>query len=334
MKRVSVGKIIIIGIIILLIGALVSTVVVIRNQNEDIDSLSGKIASQQSAIQDLNEKNSSANATIDDQNASIAGLESDNAKKDKDINAYKDQVSDLTSRYNELLQTKKTASQSTASRVSQYGTVAVTEKTCYLTFDDGPSENTLKILDILEKYRVKATFFVIGTNKLSYTKQIHEQGHTVALHTYSHKYSSIYRSQKAYFDDLTKIGNAVKQYTGVDAKVIRFPGGSSNTVSRSYCTGIMTALATETLNQGYVYYDWNVDSTDASGNNVPVSQIMNNIKTYGGKHKQDVVLMHDTDSKDTTVEALPQIIEFYIEKGYTFAPITVQTPQVTHGINN
>ncbi len=210
----------------------------------------------------------------------------------------------------------------------------ISEKTCYLTFDDGPSDNTLKVLDILKQHGIRATFFVMGTEKLSYVKQIHDAGHTVALHTYCHEYSEIYVSQKAYFDDLKKISDGVKQYIGVEPKVIRFPGGSSNTVSRDYCTGIMTALATETANQGYVYFDWNVDSSDASGNNVPVSDIMASIQNQGNYSDQEIVLMHDTGAKDTTVEALPQIIEFYKEKGYTFAPITVDTPPVQHGINN
>ena len=216
----------------------------------------------------------------------------------------------------------------------EYPQDEITQKTCYLTFDDGPSHNTLKVLDILEQYGVKATFFVMGTGNLSYVKKIHEAGHTVALHTYSHEYSQIYASQKAYFDDLQKISDAVKAQIGIESKVIRFPGGSSNTVSTNYCTGIMSALAVETANQGYVYFDWNIDSTDASGNNVPASTIVANVKKYGGRSKQDIVLMHDTGAKGTTVEALPQIIEYYIEKGYTFAPITVNTPPVHHGINN
>ena len=216
----------------------------------------------------------------------------------------------------------------------EYPQDEITQKTCYLTFDDGPSYNTLKILDILAEYDIKATFFVVNTGNLSYLKQIHEAGHTVALHSYTHNYSKIYASQKAYFDDLQKISDAVKDQIGIESKVIRFPGGSSNTVSKSYCTGIMSALSVETANQGYVYFDWNISSGDADGNNVPASKIVANVKKYGGYSKQDIVLMHDTGAKDTTVEALPEIIEYYISRGYTFAPITVNTPPIQHGINN
>ncbi len=330
------GKTLKIGLILLLVAALVVSVLTIGNINSKLDTLQDTVNSQNSKLQEYEATQKENSATMESQATVIDDLNSSVKEKDKAIKSFEKKVQDLTSDYNALLQTKKNTGSisSITPKPVQYGTVAVTEKTCYLTFDDGPSENTLKVLKILDKYKIKATFFVMGTGKLSYTKQIHDAGHTVALHTYSHNYSQIYRSQKAYFDDLTKIGNAVKKYTGEDAKVIRFPGGSSNTVSRSYCKGIMTALSKETVNRGYVYFDWNVDSTDASGNNVPVSRIVNNIKTYGGKHKQDVVLMHDTDAKDTTVQALPQIIEFYINKGYTFAPLTVQTPMVTHGINN
>ncbi len=319
------------GLVLFLIAALVVMVITVGSLSVKVNSLSNTVNSQTAQLESY-EKTQSDNAlTIESQAAQIESLESDVKQKDAAIKSYEKQVQDITSDYNALVNTK---GGSGGKKPIQYGTVAVTQKTCYLTFDDGPSDNTLKILDILDKYKIKATFFVMGTGKLSYVKKIHEAGHTVALHTYSHNYSQIYRSQKAYFNDLEKIGEAVKKYTGVDSKVIRFPGGSSNTVSRSYCKGIMTALSKETANRGYVYFDWNVDSTDASGNNVSVSKIVNNIKTYGGKSKQDVVLMHDTAAKNTTVQALPQIIEFYISKGYTFAPLTVQTPQVAHGINN
>lgn len=327
-----------IGLILLLVAALVVMTITVANLNSKVKNLNQTVTSQTQALEQ-HEKTQSENAdTIKNQEEKINDLNSSIQEKDKAIQSYEKKVQDITSEYNELLKTKAnkgtTTSVKPAKKPVQYGTVAVSTKTCYLTFDDGPSDNTLKILDILDKYKVKATFFVMGTGKLSYVKKIHDAGHTVALHTYSHDYSKIYRSQKAYFEDLEKIGAAVKKYTGADSKVIRFPGGSSNTVSRSYCKGIMTALSTETANRGYVYFDWNVDSTDASGNNVSVSKLVNSIKTYGGRNKQDVVLMHDTAAKDTTVQALPQIIEYYISKGYTFAPLTVQTPPVTHGINN
>ena len=309
-----------------------------KETDDRIDALSRDVASAATQNSQLTEQNAALQSDVakkDGELASYADTVSDykaKVEKYKDkVTSYKNQLKDLTSRHNKVVGTSSALKEE---GVSKYATVAVSNKTCYLTFDDGPSDNTIKILHILKRYNVKATFFVMNTDKISYVKKIHKEGHTVALHTYSHEYSDIYRSQKAYFNDLERIGKAVKKYTGTDSKVIRFPGGTSNTISRDYCKGIMTVLSKETLNRGYVYFDWNVDSTDASGNNVSVSQILYNIRTYGGSHKQDVVLMHDTDAKDTTVQALPQIIEFYIDKGYTFAPITTETPMVTHSVNN
>ena len=121
------------------------------------------------------------------------------------------------------------------------------EKIIYLTFDDGPSENTKKIIDILDKYNVKATFFVTGNGQKynKYIKEAYEKGHTIGLHTYSHNYKEVYSSVDAYFDDLNKIGQMVKEQIGFVPKYIRFPGGSSNTKSAKYCKGLMTTLVTE-----------------------------------------------------------------------------------------
>ena len=209
-----------------------------------------------------------------------------------------------------------------------------TDKICYLTFDDGPSNNTLKVLDILKQYNIKATFFVVGSSKLEYTKRIVAEGHTVGLHANVHEYSKIYRSVDAYFSDLNEISKKVEAACGVKSNIIRFPGGTSNTVSRSHCSGIMTTLAQEVVDRGYYYFDWNADSNDASGNNVPVSKIMSSIRAYGTSSDSLVVLMHDTGAKNTTVEALPQIIEFYANAGYSFAALSSDSEPIRHRPNN
>lgn len=208
------------------------------------------------------------------------------------------------------------------------------EKIVYLTFDDGPSANTKKILDILDKYNAKATFFVTGANpKYNYLiKEAHQKGHTIALHTYSHKYDQVYRSVDAYFDDLTKVGNIVKDEIGFVPHYIRFPGGSSNTISKRYCPGIMTQLTKEVKNRGYQYYDWNADSTDASGNNVAVSQLIANGTSSQANNIN--LLCHDTDAKGTTVQALPSIIEYYQQKGYQFKAIDDHSFTPHQGVNN
>ena len=208
------------------------------------------------------------------------------------------------------------------------------EKVVYLTFDDGPSENTQKIMDILARYNAKATFFVTGRNqKYNYLiKDAYNAGHTIALHTYSHDYQTVYSSVDAYFDDLNKVGQMVKNEIGFVPHYIRFPGGSSNTVSRKYCQGIMSTLTKEVVEKGYQYYDWNGDSTDASGNHVAVDKLIRNGTLC---HDNNVmILCHDTQAKDTTVQALPSIIEHYQGLGYRFKGIDDKTYTPHQSVNN
>lgn len=132
-------------------------------------------------------------------------------------------------------------------------------KVVYLTFDDGPSENTDKVLKILKKYDAKATFFVTGNNQ-KYNDSIRKaekQGNTIALHTYTHDYATVYSSTETYFNDLQQISDMVKQITGKAPKYIRFPGGSSNMVSANYSHGIMSKLDSMVHERGYEYFDWN-----------------------------------------------------------------------------
>lgn len=205
----------------------------------------------------------------------------------------------------------------------------------YLTFDDGPSKNTPKILDILDQYGVKATFFVMyNRGQDEYYRQIVERGHTIALHTYSHEYADIYKSQSAFFNDLDKISDHVESLTGVRATITRFPGGSSNTISRKHCAGIMTALTKEVEARGYNYFDWNVDSGDADDTTVDKDVIVSNIKNRTHSYKRVFILMHDAKSKTTTVEALPEIIEYLQSRGYTILPITDSTEPLHHKVNN
>ena len=208
------------------------------------------------------------------------------------------------------------------------------EKVVYLTFDDGPSANTEKVLDILKKENVKATFFVTGNNpKYNYLmKRAKEEGHAIGLHTYTHDYSRVYSSEKAFFDDLQKISDLVEKTTGERSKLLRFPGGSSNLVSAKYTKGIMSSLTKKVKEKGYQYFDWNCDSTDAAGNNVPVETLVKNAAS--GQGKQINILMHDTDAKDTTVAALPKIIESYRNRGYTFQELTADSFAPQHKVNN
>lgn len=193
---------------------------------------------------------------------------------------------------------------------------------CYLTFDDGPSDNTLAVMDILDSYGIKGTFFVVSTSKNSYLPQICNRGHAIGLHSATHSYSQIYSSVDAYLADLKLISDIVYSHTGIRSNIMRFPGGSSNKVSASYCQGIMTELTALMPTLGYSYYDWNVSSGDASGHNVPASTIVSNVLN-GAQGKNSIcVLMHDTSAKGTTVQALPYIIEGLHAMGFRFAPLT------------
>lgn len=202
----------------------------------------------------------------------------------------------------------------------------------YLTFDDGPSERTREILDILDEEGVKATFFVCGAN--AYTVRAYNSGHTIALHSNTHNYSYIYASSDNFFSDLNAIDNTVYNSIGIHPKIIRFPGGSSNTISRHYHTGIMSYLTSEVVNRGYSYYDWNVDSNDAGSDVYNSNNIYYNVINHLSHNKTNVVLMHDSGGHSATVKALRNIIRTAKEYGYTFRAIDSSTPAVHHGVNN
>lgn len=198
----------------------------------------------------------------------------------------------------------------------------------YLTFDDGPSENTDKILDILDEYGVKATFFVVG--KEGYTEEyqrIVEEGHSLGMHSFSHKYREIYQSVDAYGEDMNKLHDFLYEVTGEECKIARFPGGSSNTISKVDMQELIMYLT----EQGITYYDWNVSSGDAASSFVSASQIENNVLNNVWKYDSVMILMHDSSAKDTTVEALPNIIERILESENTvLLPISEDTIPIQH----
>lgn len=206
-------------------------------------------------------------------------------------------------------------------------------KTIYLTFDDGPSPNTPRIISILNSYGIKATFFVKNTSYNDYMKDIVNNGNVIALHSYTHDYKTIYSSDEAFYQDLQNISDLVYLQTGVRSNIMRFPGGGSNTVSKKYSPGIMTRLTQGVAERGYVYYDWNCSSGDAMKNTVPKETIVASCKKVPSASNV-IVLLHDTGAKNTTVDALPEVIEYYLSCGYTFSTITADTPPVHHKVNN
>lgn len=201
----------------------------------------------------------------------------------------------------------------------------------YLTFDDGPSANTEKLLKILKKYNVKATFFVVNTDYIDQINKIAEDGHTIGIHTATHCFSKIYASENAYFEDLYKMQKIIYGYTGQLATLLRFPGGSSNTVSRAYNKGIMSRLIPAVLENGFLYFDWNVDSADACSAKTEDQVYRNVTQGIQGK-RQAVVLQHDT--YNYSVNAVERIILWGYKNGYTFLPLDQESPCCHHCVSN
>lgn len=190
-------------------------------------------------------------------------------------------------------------------------------KIIYLTFDDGPYKHTARLLDVLKKYNVKATFFV--TNQYpgytSLIKREYEEGHTVGIHTFTHIYSDIYSSVDNYLNDLNKINDLIEEQTGSRSKIVRLPGGSSNTISKNYKQGIMTEVTSELTRLGYTYFDWNCSSGDA-GETTDSNQVVSNVISCMESGKTLVVLQHDI--KGFSVDAVEDIIKTGVAYGYTF----------------
>ena len=206
----------------------------------------------------------------------------------------------------------------------------------YLTFDDGPSANTTpKILDVLKQKGVNATFFIINYNEANehLVKREIEEGNAVGIHGYSHDYSKLYASVDACYQNIIKLQDKIYQSTGQKVMITRFPGGSSNTVSRKYCAGVMTAISQKILSEGFKYYDWNVASGDSGG--VKTKEGVYNNVTKGIKPgRNNIVLMHDFSGNNKTLEALPDIIDYGLKNGYRFDVITTDTEMITQKIQN
>lgn len=209
------------------------------------------------------------------------------------------------------------------------------ESIVYLTFDDGPNRySTPKILNILKKHNVPATFFELKPANADFdlTKRVLKEGHTLALHGYQHKYDKIYKSEKIYKNNLDKQRALFFRKFGVWCTITRFPGGSSNTVSR-YNPGIMTKITKKIHSWGYHYFDWNVSSGDA-GDVKAASQVYRMVTSGLKKGRSNVVLMHDFNKNDKTINSLEKIIQYGKKHGYSFRAITASTDEIHHAVNN
>lgn len=252
--------------------------------------------------------------------AAFVGTEVESAGKEEADNFKMSDLSEEVSDKEELIKEEDTEPAGKKDNV---------EKRVYLTFDDGPSKNTEKILDVLKEYDIQATFFVIGRED-DFSKKMYQrivsEGHTLGMHSYSHEYSKIYQSKKSFFRDLRKINDLLYEATGEEPIYYRFPGGTSNQVSKVPMKTLIKGLT----EQGKVYFDWNAMSGDASGKNLTKRQMINNVLEDVKIHNTSIVLMHDNADKTNTVKILPELLDELLGMEVQILPIDKDTPLVQH----
>ena len=203
-------------------------------------------------------------------------------------------------------------------------------KVIYLTFDDGPSPHTIRLLDLLKQYGVKATFFVTGSGSNGELWRMYKEGHSIGMHSMTHDYDSIYASEEAFFNDLYSIQDVIYMNTGIKPTLMRFPGGGSNLAS-SYNKGIMSRLTEDVQDAGFQYFDWNVDSNDAGGA-VRAETVAENVIAGIQNQRTSIVLQHDIHSY--SVDAVEEIIIWGLNNGYRFLPLTENSPPMHHDVLN
>ncbi|MBP3853555.1 MAG: polysaccharide deacetylase [Erysipelotrichaceae bacterium] len=223
------------------------------------------------------------------------------------------------------------------SKPSQDMDFTESERTIYLTFDDGPSKYTDTLLDVLKKYNIKATFFTTSAypDYADRMKRQAEEGHAVCVHTATHNYAQIYKSTDAYWADYNQQKKVIEQQTSSSNTMFRFPGGSSNTVSQQYGKGIMTKLVKQAEDKGLQYFDWNVSSGDAGGTESTDQVFLNVISVVQANREKgvpSVVLQHDTN--DFSVAAVERIILWGLDNGYEFQPLHANSYAPHHGTVN
>lgn len=330
MKKVGVSKklsnIILISVIVLLVAALACSSFVILKKNSQILEMNETISQNETEIKEKDEKIAGLETDIQNSITEKEQIKSQLESEQNEKTRLQQENSDLKVQIEQLRNKANKGAQTTVNSYAPPVIPTTGNKVCYLTFDDGPSDRTLEILEILKRYGVKATFFVTNTSKIDYLTQVHNEGHAIGLHTASHQYNQIYSSLDNYFADLQAISDIVEARTGTKPNIMRFPGGSNNLVSRSYCYGIMSQLVNEVQNRGYYYFDWNVDSQDASGTSPSYTKIVNSVLAQANTKNEICVLMHDASAKRTTVQALPKIIEGLAQRGFRFETLKPESP--------
>ena len=316
------------------------------NNNQAENKSEANVNNTQATNQQANTNNEQANAnneqantnqeTNNNGNQTQTNQETNNNVDQTQINQEKNANGEQTQTNQNTNNEPKANEQNTANTSTTTEKKKSNEGVIWLTFDDGPSANiTPKVLDILKKENVKATFFVINYSDSNehLLKRIVEEGHTIGIHGYSHEYSKIYKSKETFMNNVLTLQDRIFKSTGVKSMYIRFPGGSSNTVSRKYCKGIMTELTKEMLAKGFKYYDWNISSGDAGGAK-NAKDVYKNVTKNLSKKRGNMVLMHDFGGNKKGLEALPEIIKYAKKEGYTFSKIDEDTPMYAQHVNN
>lgn len=260
-------------------------------------------------------------------------LESNNDLIEQKIEEYKQENEKLLREIEQLKKEKQPAIKretiTTIQEQPQKTTEQNIEKIAYLTFDDGPSKNTISVLDTLKNNNIKATFFINGSYNKEIVQRIIEEGHTIGNHTNSHNYKTIYSSVDAFFDDFYTLENKLYSDFGIKTQIFRFPGGSNNTVSHNYGgKEIMKEIIKAANEKTLTYFDWNVSSGDANSTPATKNEIIENVLN-GSKNKNSaIILMHDAGTKETTAQALPEIITGLKNLGFSFASLSPTSPQI------
>ncbi len=286
------------------IALCVALFIMISNEDRRIDAIEEEMGHITMNQNSLIEKVSSVNSSVDELSSAVGAIS--NELSLIDIGAFDKQSSGGSAR-------------------------TAWPRKVYLTFDDGPSANTGKILDILDEYDVKGNFFVVGTTNPELQemyKRIVDEGHVLCMHSYSHKYNEIYSSVKAFTKDLDEISSLLYDVTGVKPVYYRFPGGSSNSVSRIPMKDFIKVLD----ERGLTYFDWNVVAGDATNPMLPADKIIENSLADLNEYEEAMILFHDLSNKTSTVEALPHIIEAIQESDIPIEPIDDTTMTIQHYI--
>ncbi|WMJ79723.1 polysaccharide deacetylase family protein [Clostridium sp. MB40-C1] len=213
---------------------------------------------------------------------------------------------------------------------SSYVTNTPNKKSIYLTIDDGPCPVvTDAILDILNKNNIKATFFVVGKEidgREDILNRIYKEGHSIGLHTYSHDFRKIYSSENTFIDEMLKTQDKVKKITGHTSTIIRFPGGSSGHLNKTYLENLHK--------HGFKIYDWNVNLGDGVNPNLSIKKLVDNSKQYKNDYSRIIILMHCNFNNKNTAKALPSIIDYYKDLGYEFKAISEDTKEYYYRLKN